>query len=413
VSLLGLACGPGVVSNNEDEPVVDDPGGGSEATGAGGATSSSSTGAAGSSSTTSGQAGASTGVGGSGGPTVITAGLGKAATIASKLGRTSHFLVGLGNHADDKYTVQPPVDLNYVYLVGFAGQQGWPDWDMPSGAYLTKFASDAQQHKVVPFFTVYGMAGWGDGNIWAVNDQAYMQNYWGTVKLMFQKIAEYGGPAVVHFEPDFWGYTQNQEPDAAKFPAKVSAEAPDCASLANNMVGMGNCLVKLARMYAPKAVIGFQASTWAGKPADAVRYLSQIGANTADIIVVETLDRDAGCFEVGSDPACKRQVDTPYWNDQGFRDHLAWAKQIGDGLGKPIMWWQMPLGVPSNSPGAAGHYRDNRASWLFAHAGEFVAAGGIGAVFGAGADHQTTLSTDGGQFQKLAATYLASPAQLP
>ena len=364
--------------------------------------------------TTGGQAGAAmSGTGGSG-PTVITPGQGKAAAIATKLGRTSHFLVGLGNHADDKYTVQPAIDFNYVYLVGFAGQQGWPDWDKPSGAYLTKFAADAKAHGVVPFFTVYGMAGWGDGNIWAVNDHDYMTNYWGTTKLMFQKIAEYGGPAVVHFEPDFWGYTQNQEADPAKFPAKVSAEAPDCASLANNMVGMGNCLVKLARMYAPKAVIGFQASTWAGKPADAVRYLTQIGANTADMIVVETLDRDAGCYEVGTDAACKRQVDKPYWDDQGFRDHLAWAKTIGDGIGIPIMWWQMPLGVPSTSPGGtAGHYRDNRASWLFAHASEFVAAGGIGAVFGAGADHQTTLSTDGGQFQKLAAGYLASPAQLP
>jgi hypothetical protein len=407
------------VSNEEGQPSGDPnnvaptttSGAGGSATSGSGAT----VGAGGTIATMMAQGGGPMGAAGSMGTTMITDGKGAAATIAAKLGRTSHFLVGLGNHADDNYTLQPPVDLNYVYLVGFAGQNGWPDWDKPSGAYLTKFASTAQQHKVVPFFTVYGMAGWGDGNIWAVNDHAYMQNYWGTVKLMFQKIAEYGGPAVVHFEPDFWGYTQNQEPDPAKFQAKVSAEAPDCASLANNMVGMGNCLVKLARMYAPKAVIGFQASTWAGKvPGDTVRYLSQIGAGTADIVVVETLDRDAGCYEMATDPACKRQVDTPYWSDQGFRDHLAWAKQIGDGLGKPIMWWQMPLGVPSNTPGGtAGHYRDNRASWLFAHAGEFVAAGGIGAVFGAGADHQTTLSSDGGQFQKLSAGYLNSPAQLP
>ncbi len=412
--MLAVACGEGVVSSTQEEAV--DPGTGTTTggtTGTGGASSSTSSSSGGGSGvTTVGHAGAA--MSGGSGPTVITTGQGKASAIATKLGRTSHFLIGLGNHADDKYTVQPAVDFNYVYLVGFAGQQGWPDWDKPSGAYLTKFAADAKAHGVVPFFTIYAMAGWGDGNIWAVNDHDYMTSYWATTKLMFQKIAEYAGPAVVHFEPDFWGYTQNQEADPAKFPAKISAEAPDCASLANNMVGMGNCLVKLARMYAPKAVIGFQASTWAGKPADAVRYLTQIGANTADMIVVETLDRDAGCYEVGTDAACKRQVDHPYWDDQGFRDHLGWAKAIGDGIGLPVMWWQMPLGVPSTSPGGtAGHYRDNRASWLFAHASEFVAAGGIGAVFGAGADHQTTLGTDGGQFGKLAAGYLASPAQLP
>ena len=265
---------------------------------------------------------------------------------------------------------------------------------------------------MVPFFTVYGMAGWGDGNIWAVNDHAYMQSYWSTIKLMFQKIAEYGGPAVVHFEPDFWGYTQNQEADPAKFQAKVSAEAPDCASLANNMVGMGNCLVKLARMYAPKAVIGFQASTWAGKPADAVRYLSQIGANTADIIVVEILDRDAGCFEVGTDPACKRAVDNPYWSDQGFRDHLAWAKEIGDGLGKPIMWWQMPLGSPALHPeprGTTATTEPAGSSRIPPSSSLPVGSAGVRRR----RDHQTTLSSDGGQFQKLSAGYMGSAAQLP
>jgi hypothetical protein len=415
LALLLVACGDGVVSDTSAES---DPGDPSATTSSGttGPGSSAATGGTGGSSAmpSSGGSGSAMTMGGAGSaPTVITPGRGKAAQVAAKLGRTAHFLVGLGNHANDDYAV-PSLDLNYVYLVGFVGQNGWPDWDKPSGAYLTQFASAAQQHHVVPFFTVYGMAGWGDGNIWAVQDHGYMQSYWSTAKLMFQKIAEYGGPAVVHFEPDFWGYTQSQEPDPSKFQAKVTAEAPDCAALTDNMVGMGKCLVKLARMYAPKAVIGFQASSWAGKPEDIVSYLAQIGAGTTDMVVVETLDRDAGCFEVGSDTACKRKVDNPYWDDQGFRDHLAWAKQIGDGLGVPLVWWQMPLGVPSTSPGgSSGHYRDNRASWLFSHPGEFVAAGGLGAVFGAGADHQTTLSTDNGQFVKLAGAYAGAPAQLP
>lgn len=38
--------------------------------------------------------------------------------------------------------------------------------------------------------------------------------------------------------------------------------------------------------------------------------------------------------------------------------------------------------------------------------------GGIGAVFGPGAANQTTVTSDGGQFERALAGYLAAPASL-
>ena len=63
--------------------------------------------------------------------------------------------------------------------------------------------------------------------------------------------------------------------------------------------------------------------------------------------------------------------------------------------------------------GTAGHYRDNRVRYLFDHPGEFVAAGGVGAVFGTGAGNQTYITTDGGQFHDAVHAYFASPTPLP
>jgi hypothetical protein len=97
-----------------------------------------------------------------------------------------------------------------------------------------------------------------------------------------------------------------------------------------------------------------------------------------------------------------------------FADKLEFAKQVHDTTEKPIVWWQLPFGVPSDTPGGTeGKYRDNKVRYLFSHVQEFVDAGGVGAAFGAGAEGQTTPATDGGQFEKAVQAYYASPVPLP
>jgi hypothetical protein len=135
-------------------------------------------------------------------------------------------------------------------------------------------------------------------------------------------------------------------------------------------------------------------------------------------VATDALDRDAGCFEAKTDPNCQRGG-TFYWDETNttspnFHEHLAWVKTITTGLEKPMMWWQVPFGVPNNTPGgSARHYRDNRVHYLFGHIQEFIAAGFAGAAFGVGAGNQTDIFTDGGQFRNAVNGYFAHPVPLP
>src|SRR5262249_36156421 len=161
---------------------------------------------------------------------------------------------------------------------------------------------------------------------------------------------------------------------------------------------------KLARTYAPKAIVGFHASQWSdGDPNKTVAFLKSIGADQADLVFADLLDRDAGCFEAKVDPNCMRGG-VFYWDESNqmspnFHEYLAWSKTITSGLGLPAIWWQIPFGVPSDTPGGtAGHYRDNRVHYIFQHIDEWIQAGGLGVTFGVGAGNQTFINTDGDQF---------------
>jgi hypothetical protein len=271
-------------------------------------------------------------------------------------------------------------------------------------------------------FTLYQMATNGDGNLADLSDNTFMTTYWSNVRLLFQQIAAYGKPALVNLEPDFWGYAEiqsNQNPTSLTALVTINA---DCASLSNDIVGIAGCMVKMARQYAPKAYIGFPPSDWGGgTTAQVVTFMQAIGAQNADFIVMETLDRDAGCFEVTPQPSdCVRGGGPWYWDETNqttpnFTQHLASVQQYNSGLaGLPVIWWQTPMGVPSSTPGGTpGHYRDDREHYFLTHPSELTAVGGLGVVFSAGDGNQTLLSTDGGQFQTLSGAYLNAPAPLP
>jgi hypothetical protein len=146
--------------------------------------------------------------------------------------------------------------------------------------------------------------------------------------------------------------------------------------------------------------------------------MNAIGAGDGDILTTDTLDRDAGCFEAGNDPNCTRGTTGFYWDETNatspnFREHLDWVKTLTSGVGKPMLWWQTPFGVPSSTPGGTPeHYRDNRVHYIFGHVDEFIAAGGVGAVFGRGAGNQTYITTDGDQFKNAVTRYFAAPVPL-
>jgi hypothetical protein len=433
VRIAGLIAALGVVACGSG---TDAPGAPVTTAGAGGAATSSATGAGGGGLSAGGAGGSattSTGHGGAGGGTTTSAGgagTSRGAAFAQKLGRPARFLVGMGNdlvgaeqgYDQSKcpiYSLGPTLDLHYAYLVGLPGQGGWPDWnDGGSFANIVTDTSDAKG--VVPMLTLYAMASWGDGNLAGLADDAFMGPYWQGVKLLFQRLALFDKAAVVHVEPDFWGYAEKQSGgDPTKTKVNVTKLVPECAGLSDDLVGFGHCLVKLARAGAPKALVGFHASRWGGTAESTAAFLSAVGAGEGDFVASDLLDRDAGCFEAHVDPNCQRDDGPWYWDETNqaspnFHEHFAWSKAVADGVGQPMLYWQVPFGVPSDAPGGtAGHYRDNRVKYLFAHVDEMIAAGVVGAAFGTGADHQTFVTTDGGQFQKAVTAYFASPVALP
>ena len=352
-----------------------------------------------------------------------------AAELAKKLGKSPNFLIGMGNdlnndHSMDvAYTLGSTLDLHYGYLVAYLNADkswgSWKDWN-PDGSFVNVLSDSADAKGVAPMYTLYSMAAVGDGNLSGLTDATFQKGYWGDVKLLFQRIAMFGKPAVVHFEPDFWAYAEQQShEDPGSMAVNLHQGAPDCADLSEDLVGMGHCLIRLARMYAPKALVGFHASQWsAGDPATTAAFLKKVGGDQADVVFADLLDRDAGCFEAATDPACMRGG-TFYWDETNatspnFHEYLAWSKAIMTGLGRPMIWWQIPFGVPSTMPGGtSGHYRDNRVHYIFSHIQEFVDAGGLGATFGTGAGNQTDPNTDGGAFKAAVAAYYAHPVPLP
>jgi hypothetical protein len=199
----------------------------------------------------------------------------------------------------------PKVDIHYMYLSGL----DWPSWNSPEGQYeyVTLHAQAAKSRNVVPMFTLYQAAAWGEGNLGAFDDRNFMVRYWRGVRVMYQRLGQLGTPSIVHLEPDLWGTCSRRA-------ARIRRACP-CAS-------------------------------------------------------------------------------------------ARWPHAIRVGTGEPLLWWQMPLGVPATGSGAAGRYRDNRLKYLFDGPWRFAQAGGIGAVFGTGAPNQTTAKTDGGQLKNALTRYL-------
>ena len=352
-----------------------------------------------------------------------------AADLAAAIGRPPNFLIGMGNDlADDHnndgaFRLGTTLDIHYAYLSAYLNADkswgSWKDWN-PDGSFVNIITDVADAHGVVPMVTLYSMAAAGDGVLSGLSSDSFEKNYWGDVKLLFQRLGKFDKPSLVHFEPDFWAYAEQQShEDPTSLKVAIKANAPDCQDVSDDLVGMGYCIVKLARMYAPKALIGFHASEWAnGDPNATAAFLKKVGADRTDVIFADLLDRDAGCFEAKVDPVCQRDGNF-YWDETNtkspnFHEYLGWSKAISAGVGRPIMWWQVPFGVPSSTPGGtAGHYRDNRVHYIFSHIQEFVAAGGLGVAFGTGAGNQTTPDTDGGQFKDAVTNYFKAPVPLP
>jgi hypothetical protein len=311
----------------------------------------------------------------------------------------------------------------------------WGCWQYdqdPPGAYVRSFASTCAkaapaQIPMISYYQILQASGVQEGSAEvtsAANNQTLMARYFADWRFLLQQIGQ--GVAILHIEPDFWGYAQQYTTThggtAHSLPAAVAtANATDCGSIENSIAGMGQCMVAMVRKYAPHALVGLHASAWstnmdvagntsasfnvAGEAAKTAAFLAACGESSADVVVVETSDRDAGYYQA-------QQGKNTWWDATNatlpdFHQDLAWVKALAEALGKPALYWQTPLGNASQG-NTANHWKDNRVDYFFAHMSELAGAHAIGAAFGAGAGDQTTPESDGGNFVTKAKGYFSS-----
>jgi len=358
----------------------------------------------------------------------------------------------VGFSGSDATAAKPGFHLRYLYLSGVlapsagcydlgrgnavgCGSSWWGGWQWdqhPPGEYVTSFVTAAEGQGQLPMLTYYTLlqgSGVAEGTAEvtsAARNASFMTTYFADFRFLLQKIGTHR--ALVHVEPDFWGYAQMAAADAGTdargLPAAVaSANAADCAGLPDSIAGFGACLVRMARKYAPAASIALHASAWgtrrdcvtntdasldvAAEGAKTAAFLAACDAGSADLVVVDLADRDAGFRQSQGQSAWLDATDQTL---PTFAQAFRWSRAIADGLGRPLLWWQLPVGN-SALPDQSGAWRDNKVEYFFAHPDRVAASGAIGMAFGAGADGQTTPESDGGYLCSAAAALAAAGGQ--
>lgn len=320
---------------------------------------------------------------------------------------------------EDTTAAAAPFDVRYLYLAGGIRPQGacatscsatcgawwgcWQDWALPPGQYalahMQKAASATWQgssRPQVPMFTYYEIlqssgAAEGAAEVAAINDLAFLTRYFDDWRFLLQKIGS--SEAMLHIEPDFWGYVRAIDSNPHRIAAPVAAANPgDCGTQENSVAGFSRCMIAMVRKYAPNAKVGLHASPWLAPYASddgttLGAFMRELGAGDSDFVATDPSDRDAGYYEsLGRDT---------WWTDTDAAAYLAWSQQLSEAVGKPTVMWQIPLGNMEQN-NTTNHWQDNRVDYLFAHLADVARAGIVALLFGAGEGQQTSPETDGG-----------------
>ncbi len=296
---------------------------------------------------------------------------------------------------------------------------GWQTWNSPAGAFATIYINDSVANHAIPIFTYYEIvqSNPSPGNEFALTTKIQtvctMRRYFDDFTVLMQKIGAYGGQVVVHVEPDFWGFVEQQNADPSMIPAVVASTGnPDLAGLPNTVQGMGWAFLQLRDKYAPNALLGIHASMWgsgvdvgsdqrptvdANAEADKVAgFLNKAGivGNPAgvtswDLVFNDVADHDAGSYGAFAAGHWWDRTNVTFPN---FARWLTWMGRLHTDTVLPLVEWQVPIGNQyfDTEDNTNGHYQDNRAEYVLAHPSDLTAAGIVAVLFGAGNAGQTT-----------------------
>lgn len=281
----------------------------------------------------------------------------------------------------------------------------WQEESQVRGLFATRFINTAKartwnavSRPQIPFFTYYMVlpaSGLSEGvaETYALDDQTFLTAYFDDWRFLLQKIGN--EQAMLHIEPDLFGYLKARAATPSAIPAKVALSNPtDCGTgYTNDAAGYAKCMIHMVRIYAPNAKVGLHFSPWtytsAGDATSWANFMIAMGAADGDFLVADSTDRDADWYllvqgQPGHD-----------WDVAKMTAFFQWTKDVSTAVGKPFFLWQLPLGN-SYQNDTYQHYKDQRVELLFSHIAEVRDAHVAGMLFGSGETAQTYVESDGG-----------------
>ncbi len=329
---------------------------------------------------------------------------------------------------------QVRLGLRYHYLSGGANTgTGWATWTEGGGSFVPDFIDDSVSHGSLPVFTLYQLRESTPGRAMDeaagiranLSSTATMAAYFKDVRLFFQKAGSTRQQAVLHVEPDVWGYIERRSRRASAVPVQVSRTGlRELGGLPNTAAGLAQAFVRLRDRYAPSVLLGYHLSDWGtgediadSDPADAridelagvaSAFFVSLGARF-DLIFAEQDNRDNGYAQ-----AREGDGGASVWSPADFVRQARFLRGVSSATARSIVLWQLPLGNAAQ-PDRPKHYRDNRVQTLLGSGGAdirmaYIRAGVIAMLFGKAFDDATCAcdddgdgkDDDGGLFKRLA-----------
>jgi len=237
----------------------------------------------------------------------------------------------------------------------------------------------------------------------ALKTASTMANYYKDFTTLMKQLKQYGGTAVVHVEPDLFGYLETLSGNPASLGAAVaSSGVADVASYPNTVAGFGAALLHLRDLYAPNVILAAHVSTWMwGLSTDPSLDVTSIAKKDAafmtglgnwDLFFTDISDRDAAYYQYVVGDKGAHWWDASNQKYPNFNRLNTWAAAFTSAAQKRLVIWQIPVGntVMAAMNNKNYHYQDNREQyWLQNYPNnqaisELARAGVIGLLFGAG-----------------------------
>jgi hypothetical protein len=313
---------------------------------------------------------------------------------------------------------EAPFGFRYQYLAGGVNTgQGWSTWNA-NGTFVTRYVNESAARRITPVFSYYMVRQSAPGkdvgdelkaDLGNLDNASTMRSLMADLKLFFQRAGATKRRAILHLEPDLWGYVEQAAKgnDASSVPALVSAAGlPELAGLPDTAAGFAQAVKRLRDRYAPKVLLAYHLSVWGTKmdialsdpPPAQVRALGLKAAafyrslhTRFDLTFAEFSDRDAGFKQkIYGDGGAS------WWNAADFARNVHFLSTYSRAAHQRIAMWQIPLGNTEMRAenNTWGHFQDNRVQWLLGahsarHLSAYRKAGVIAFLFGGGADGTT------------------------